>query len=497
MRRVLLTLPAMMCATALALAAPASGATNFYIQGAGFGHGIGLSQYGAYGFAQHGWTYDQILKHYYTGIQLEKLPADREVRVLLAPNVSVASFSGATSANGHKLSASVRYSASRVGSSRVHLSGGGRSFTVPAPLRAEGPRPMLLYGRSGFSGSNNRYRGALEFRPGVAGGINAIDALSYDLYAQGVVPGEMPSSWSMEALKAQAVAARTYGLTTSVNSAGGFDQYNDTRSQVYYGLSHETARTNAAVAATRGIIATYNGKPAVTYYFSTSGGQTENIENSFVGAPAQPWLKSVSDPYDTISPDHRWGPYKMSMGTAASKLSGLVKGSFLGVDVVKRGRSPRVVYADVVGSRGRTRVNGMTLRSRFGLMDSWAYYTVIRTGQSLRPIPAPDTGPVTAPESSSKKSSSANPGSSGSSGGTSPRARAASPKLAAGAVLSGAITPAARGTRVALQDRTGGKWHTLRFIRLGPRGHYDVVAAIAGVYRVKLGRLAGPAVRVR
>jgi stage II sporulation protein D len=484
MRRLVLTCLATLCACA----GSAHAATRFYIQGAGFGHGVGMSQYGAYGLAQHGWSYGRILRHYYTGTSLETLASSREVRVLLQGNAGSASFSGATSANGRRLARGTRYTVTRFGSAKVHLRGGGKSFTVAAPLRAEGPSPLLLYGRSGFQGYNNHYRGALEFRPGVFGGINSIDALSYDAYAQGVVPGEVSPSWSMEALKAQAVAARTYGLTTSVNSKGGFDQYNDTRSQVYYGLSRETARTNAAVRATRGVVVTYGGKPAVTFYFSTSGGRTENVENSFVGSPPKPWLKSVNDPYDSISPLHRWGPITYSMSGAAARLSGLVKGTFKAIDVVRRGRSPRVVSADVVGSRGRTRVNGMTLRSRFGLNDSWAYYTVIRTGQKLRPIPDPSTAPLGPDEAS------ANPGSS-QGGGTSPRA--ASAKFAPGAILSGAITPARRGARAALQTRSHGRWVTLRTLRLGAGGRYSAVTAAPGLYRLKYGRLGGPAVRVR
>ena len=91
------------------------------------------------------------------------------------------------------------------------------------------------------------------------------------------MPGEMPSLWHSEALKAQAVAARSYALVTD---RGGdvFDQYPDTRSQVYRGVSSETSSTNAAVAATAGEVVKYQGKTAVTYFFSTSGGHTENVD---------------------------------------------------------------------------------------------------------------------------------------------------------------------------------------------------------------------------
>ena len=96
------------------------------------------------------------------------------------------------------------------------------------------------------------------------------------------------------------------------HGADGFTQYADTRSQVYEGVAGETAATDAAVAATRGEVVTYGGRPVATYFFSTSGGQTENVENSFLGAGREPWLKSVDDPYDSASPKHRWGPLRFS-----------------------------------------------------------------------------------------------------------------------------------------------------------------------------------------
>ena len=122
----------------------------------------------------------------------------------------------------------------------------------------------------------------------------------------------MPASWPLEALKAQAVTARTYALATR-HPEGPFDLYPDTRSQVYRGVIAEGVRSNAAVAGTAGRILTYGGEPAVTYYFSTSGGHTESIQFSFVGALSKPWLVGVPDPYDFRSPYHRW---KRSFTTA-------------------------------------------------------------------------------------------------------------------------------------------------------------------------------------
>jgi SpoIID/LytB domain protein len=117
----------------------------------------------------------------------------------------------------------------------------------------------------------------------------------------------------------------------------------------------------------------YRGKTAVTYFFSTSGGHTENVENVFTGSAPKPWLVGVDDPYDSASPYHRWGPYRYSTAGLTGKLGGLVKGSFRKLTVIKRGSSPRIVKARVVGSRGSTAVTGPQLRARLGLRDTWFY----------------------------------------------------------------------------------------------------------------------------
>ena len=171
----------------------------------------------------------------------------------------------------------------------------------------------------------------------------------------GVVARESPSSWPIEALKAQAVAARTYAITTSKAGAG----LRPVRRHALAGVRRrggESDATNAAVAATRGQVVTYDGAPVVTYFFSTSGGRTENVENSFIGSDPKPWLKSVNDPYDGVSPKHRGAPIRMSTAAAGAKLCGLVKGRFKGIRVNRRGKSPRIVTATVIGSGGRTHV---------------------------------------------------------------------------------------------------------------------------------------------
>ncbi|MGH2803441.1 MAG: SpoIID/LytB domain-containing protein, partial [Thermoleophilaceae bacterium] len=288
----------------LTLAAPADAAVRHVIRGAGFGHGIGMSQYGAYGFALEGSDYDQILAHYYTGTRLSTAPS-RPVRVLLQPNDPYIRVRGATRIAGRRLRARTTYVARQAGNRiLIRTSSGRRVARVGNGARFRGPNALRLLGPALNYISDGLYRGAVELRT-EGWGVTAINVLDIDTYVRGVVAGEMPSSWPLEALKAQAVAARTYALATR-KTTGLFDQYPDTRSQVYRGVTGESVRSDAAVEATAGRILTYAGEPAVTYYFSTSGGHTENVEYSFVGSLSKPWLVGVPDPYDSQSPYHRW-----------------------------------------------------------------------------------------------------------------------------------------------------------------------------------------------
>jgi SpoIID/LytB domain protein len=276
------------------LTAPAL-ASTLVIEGAGDGHGVGMSQDGAFGYAEHGWSDAAILAHYYTGTTLGPAPSNSVVKVLAGTRV------------------------------------------IDVPL---------------------------------------------ERYVRGVVAAEMPSSWPLAALEAQAIASRTYALTSDAGGAR-FDVYANTRSQVYLGAAAETATSNAAVAATAGQIVLYQGKPVSTYYFASSGGMTEDNENSFLGSAPEPWLRSVPDAYETKS-----SSWKLSIGFAgaAARLSGFVKGSFRGIEVLKRGVSPRIVTAEVLGSRGNSPISGPELAARLGLQSAWAYFSV-KSGTSVRREP--------------------------------------------------------------------------------------------------------------
>jgi SpoIID/LytB domain protein len=291
-------------------------AATLIIEGAGNGHGVGMSQNGALGFAEHGASASAILAHYYTGTTIGQAPAKKVVRVLVGNHV------------------------------------------VKVPL---------------------------------------------ERYVRGVVAAEVPSSWPAAVLEAQAIASRTYALTAH---AGGsrFDVYADTRSQVYRGVAAETATTNTAVKATAGQVVLYAGKPVPTYFFASSGGMTENIEDSFLGSEPEPWLRGVSDPFESRTAS-AW-KVSLSFHATAVRLRGLLKGSFHGIEVLSRGASPRIVSAEVLGSGGVTPVSGPQLAGAFGLSSTWAYFSVKhgsvirrepdRSGQAA-PAPAPVAVPPAVP----------------------------------------------------------------------------------------------------
>ncbi|MGO9489458.1 MAG: SpoIID/LytB domain-containing protein [Solirubrobacteraceae bacterium] len=288
-------LAAALAGPSAASAAAASSPQTLLIEGAGEGHGVGMSQLGALGYARHGLTYQAILAHYYTGTTIGQVPAGTIVKVLVGSKVK-----------------------------RVPL----------------------------------------------------------ERYVSGVISGEMPSSWPAAALEAQAVASRTYALTAH---AGGsrFDVYSDTRSQVYRGVAAETSATNAAVAATAGQVVMYAGKPAITYFFASSGGMTEDVENGFPGAEPEPWLRAVADSYEGSS--SRW-KVEVPFADAAHRLAGLFKGSFRGIEVLKRGISPRILTARVLGTKAASTVSGPELAGRLGLASTWEYFSV-RVGSSLKAEP--------------------------------------------------------------------------------------------------------------
>jgi stage II sporulation protein D len=513
---------AAVAAPAIAAPASASAAATLTINGAGFGHGIGMSQYGAAGYAAHGWDHAQILAHYFTGTQLDQTDENAVVRVQLQASVSTARFTAVTNAGTRKLDAAKTYGASSAAGGRVNLlDAGGRTIaTFDPPLRVTNSEnaPVKLLGTAANGVPDGTYRGWLELRP-AGSRVMAINAVGLEQYVAGVVANEAIPSWPAEALAAQAVAARTYAITTSRATKDGWDQYADTRSQVYRGVVGENANTNKAVNATAGQVVTYDGQPITTYFFSTSGGRTESIENVWPGATPQPYLVSVDDPYDTISPYHRWGPIRIPLQTASAKLGSLVKGRFKGIKVTRRGGSPRIVEALVVGTDGTTTVTGAQLQRAFALRDTWMSFNattaVVETpddgagganggSTTTTTTPTTTTTTTTPPKGSSGGGSSAGGASPGRTARRTGRSSRATPRDASATRVrltrprvTGSAFPARSGTRVLLQRRVGSRWVRAGATHLGTTHRYKVSLPGPGRYRIVVGDAPGPIVRLR
>jgi stage II sporulation protein D len=468
MRRIAICISAV---AALALAPLAHGAATLQITGGGWGHGIGMSQYGAYGYALHGEDYQFILAHYYQGTAISTVDPNQTVRVLIGTGKP--SFSGAsairsetTGAKSRKLAPADSYSlrALASGSLALYNQAGKKVAKLTPPLIVTGPAPMTLAG-------HGSYRGALEFRA-VGSAVQTVDAVGLDDYVRGVVAAEMPASWAAAALEAQAVAARTYALTSNVNG-NGYQLYPDTRSQMYGGVAAETPATDAAVAATSGQILTYHGAPATTFFFSSSGGYTENIENVWSGATPEPWLRGVPDPYDGVpgNPYHQWS-YRMTLASARKKLGSLVKGKFRGIRVTKRGVSPRVISAVVVGSRGKTQVTGTQLETAFALPSTWMRFTTISSAKKKRPkLPRAALDHIFSVAVQAELRSHAEG-------------------------LTGFVFPASKGSVLTAQRHVGKHWRTFKRLRAGVGGSYTLAITRSGTYRVMFAGAVGPTITI-
>jgi len=334
------------------------GAATFVVTGHGWGHGVGLSQWGAYGYAQKGFDYEKIVLHYFPGTELGAAPVSR-VRVLLTSGVKTLT-----------VNSTVDFKV-RDGSGVLHtLSAGAYPLTTALKLRVDGqskatalPGPLLFQPGSAALALKHRYRGSIQIDVS-AGKLRAINMVGLEQYLYGVVPSEMPYTWHPEALKAQAIAARSYALAT--RRTGAFDLYPDTRSQVYLGIEHEKASTNAAVNATAGQVVLYDGEVAKTYFFSSSGGRTASAEDVW-GEPV-PYLVSVPDPYDSISPHHDWGPFVFT----GTKLAKMLKMKGQVVDLQPElNSSGRIKVLNVIGTKGTLAVPGAVLRTKMGLRSTW------------------------------------------------------------------------------------------------------------------------------
>ena len=373
LRLLVLLIPLSTLATASALAqepaAPTAGEALFVVSGRGWGHGVGMSQYGAYGMASAGHSYDEILAHYYTGIELGR-PGRKEVRVLLGEGRQAVS-----------VSSTVPFSA-KDGAGVVHKLPAGplvlraklALVTVDGPVKAVPPLIVRPGKASPLALDGKQYRGKLEVAP-QAGFLRVINMIPLESYLQGVVANEMPHTWPLEALKAQAVAARSYALANLVKGKP-FDLYSDVRSQVYAGVAGEKPRTSEAVRATAGEAVLYAGKVATAYYSSSSGGKTASALDVF-GFDV-PYLVSRPDPWDKASPWHSWGPILLGARTLQSKLA-LDARVLDAAGVVTP--SGRLRSFTVQTATGPVKMPAALLRTSLGLRSTWVTLGVLRLDQ--------------------------------------------------------------------------------------------------------------------
>ncbi|MER3408952.1 MAG: hypothetical protein C4306_02365 [Thermoleophilia bacterium] len=355
----------------LALAGGASGqgpaplvtTTTFAISGRGYGHGVGMGQWGALGLARRGATYERILAHYYPGTTLGKA-GPTTLRVLLwegKGRYAVSSSVPFAVVDGEGVSHALAPGRYVVGRAlALSLAPGQGRAPLPGPLTfVPGGEPLEV---GPASGPGQPYRGRLQLQL-VAGRLQAVNVVGLEAYLKGVVSAEMPSDWPLEALKAQAVAARSYALS---QRRDGALLYADQRSQVYGGVGSETPVGVEAVTKTKGEVLLYQGAVATTYFFSSSGGRTAAASDVFPGAKPLPYLVSVPDPYDVISPYHTWGPVVVS-AARVSKALGLHGVTDL-APLPSRGRAREIV---VEAQGGETTLPAPAVRSALGLRSTW------------------------------------------------------------------------------------------------------------------------------
>jgi stage II sporulation protein D len=423
--------------------APNGSGTLFLFSGHGWGHGVGMGQWGAEGYALQGYTYDQILAADYPGTVLSTTTIGK-IRVLLADGqklvkvssdqpIGVVDGTGATQA----------------------LPAGTTKLTPSLPY----PPPLTLSAAAGstLSLGARAYRG--KFLVDVVNGkLRVINSLPLEQYLFGVVPAEMSSLWLPDALEAQAVASRSFAIA-SRRKGSSFDVYTDTRSQAYLGVSAETPEAISAVDATAHEVLKYGTKVATTVFSSSTGGWTQSATDAWGGGGA-PYLVSVRDPFDGISPYHNWGPVPVTGKTLAKAL----KISGKPVDaVVLRNASKRVSEVDLTslvgGSPADESATGTALAAKLDLRSTWFSVGVL----SLQaPVP---NDPVTA-----------------------------------GSTVT--LTGVVRGVKnVVLQERTpGGAWSELETVTPDPgtgQISIDVTPAATTDYRLATPADAAAYVRIR
>lgn len=321
--------------------------------GAGTAHGIGMSQYGAKAFALKGKSYKDILSYYYRGTGAKKVDTSKTiVRVKVSAN----------SSGGNIIIRDGTANLIEENEPVKVLANGESVFSKPGIRlvpNEESTRFEIDYKEDQF----NLYRGVIEIQSGPNNSIVTVNHIYMEDYLRSVIPGEMSASWPQEALKSQAVAARSYAFK-SLNPKASFDICDSAACQVYLGARHEFATTDKAVSSTKGEMVFYGNEVITAYYFSSSGGWTENNENIWGGTP-RPYLRGVPSP-DETSPYNSWQTPAISKQSLQNVLNRNPKtsiGELQRIDIIKRGVSGRVMAIKISGSEGDKTVTGYTFKT--------------------------------------------------------------------------------------------------------------------------------------
>jgi len=397
--------------TSLVLSAPtahadsAVGPTNgkFTLRGAGYGHGWGMSQYGAYGAARQGKSWKQILAFYYPGTRLAKMASgtalrvwvtadsDSSLRVLPASGLRVRDADGDsyTVPTGSKYK-SWRISRSGSGYRLSYRTGSGSYVTKSTGLTNN---TWSFTSSAGIikvvmpNGSVRPYRGTVALVKRGSGG-RTVNRVSLEGYVRGVVASEMPTSWHPHAVAAQTVAARSYAVRLrDFYNYDGYDICDTTACQVYGGINRETRAGNAAVKATAGSIVTYKGAVAFTQFASSNGGHS--AQGDF------PYLAPKRDPYDGLVVSQAW-TRTITASSIAGKWPSV--GRVRKLQITKRDGAGawggRVNTIKIIGSRKTISVAGYTFYYRYGLRSRLFRVSGSSTMASASPSPAPKPTPA-------------------------------------------------------------------------------------------------------
>ena len=386
--------PALRISTVSADGVPGLPDVTFF--GRGYGHGVGMSQYGARGRALAGQLSAEILAHYYPKTTPGARSIVTTVRVLLltgfaataAKPLTVVGLVGGWTIDGiattFPANARLTLTPSAPGATtwvlRVRSSAGAAlaTKTVSGDVYVRPVNTSSVLQLVSKPTTTNIYRGSFRIRLTTTALV--ANHIAIERYLRSVVPLEMPSTWPIEALKAQAIAARSYALYRVHPTTGLFDVYDDTRSQVYRGKKVETSATNLAVSSTAGRVLLSGTSLVNALFHSADGGWTEHNENVFVGSTGSivagplPYLRGSSDrapdgtSYDKASPYATW---KTATYTAAALSTILARdprtnvGLLTGLDLSRRGVSGRLISVTLTGDLGTRTVSGGVFRTAF------------------------------------------------------------------------------------------------------------------------------------